>query len=312
MKILKIFGVVVGIHVFALVLIFANPGCSSPNKPAPSPSETVSKNDDASSSASPSRTTPDNVTPVTIAGGDSPVSAAPSSFDPNATATPAIRFSPTRPGTPAANTLEASPVGDVTPTSTYTVAKGDSLWTIAKKHHISIAEVAAANNIHSTTPVRVGQKLMIPAKTPKTNTSVVEHAETKPPAVAAAAAPRASGESVKHVVRPGETLGAIARKYQVKVGDIAAANNISDPAKIRPGTELIIPGWQAPSGKSAKKGTSRPPAAEATTPPATSPAPVTPEAPPSLVIPAPESGTGAESKSATAEPPPVIRVDDKP
>jgi LysM repeat protein len=311
MKILKIFGVVVGIHVFALVLIFANPGCSSPNKPAPSPSETVSKNDEAPSAASPSRATPDNVTPVTIAGGDSPVSAAPSSFDPNATATPAIRFSPTRPGTPAASTLEASPVGDVTPATTYTVAKGDSLWTIAKKYHLSIAEVAAANNIRSNTPVRVGQKLIIPSKTPKTNTNVAEHVEAKPPAASAAAAPRASGESVKHVVRPGETLGAIARKYQVKVGEIATANNISDPAKIRPGMELTIPGWQAPSGKSAKKGTSRPPATDTTTPPPASPAPSAPESTPSLVIPAPEDGTGAESKPTTTEPP-VIRVDDKP
>ena len=32
MKILKIFGIVVGIHVFALLLIFANPGCSSSSK----------------------------------------------------------------------------------------------------------------------------------------------------------------------------------------------------------------------------------------------------------------------------------------
>ena len=40
MKILKIFGLVVGIHVAALILIFANPGCSSSTKPAPSPGDT--------------------------------------------------------------------------------------------------------------------------------------------------------------------------------------------------------------------------------------------------------------------------------
>ena len=40
MKILKIFGVVVGIHLFALLLIFANPGCSSTSKPPPAPNIT--------------------------------------------------------------------------------------------------------------------------------------------------------------------------------------------------------------------------------------------------------------------------------
>ena len=39
----------------------------------------------------------------------------------------------------------------------------------------------------------------------------------------------------------------------MKVGEIATANNISDPAKIHPGMELIIPGWQTPAGKAAGK-----------------------------------------------------------
>ena len=38
----------------------------------------------------------------------------------------------------------------------------------------------------------------------------------------------------------------------VRQGDIAVANNISDPQKIRAGMELVIPGWQAAGGKSGK------------------------------------------------------------
>jgi LysM repeat protein len=52
-------------------------------------------------------------------------------------------------------------------------------------------------------------------------------------------------ESTRHTVKPGETLGAIARKYGVKQGDIAVANNITDPRKIQPGQELVIPGKSA-------------------------------------------------------------------
>ena len=308
MKILKIFGVVVGIHVFALVLIFANPGCSSPNKPAPSPSETVSKTEDSAPAAAP-RGGSDNVTPVTIAGGDSPVSSIPNTFDPNAPASPTIRFSPTPPGTPAASNLESSPVNDVTPASTYTVSKGDSLWTIAKKHHITVAEVAAANNLKTTTPVRLGQKLIIPTRAPAAaHASAPEPVVTKAPAPPPTSSSRASGESVRHVVKTGETLGAIAKKYQVKVGEIATANNISDPAKIRPGMELVIPGWQAPTNKGAKASTSRPPAA-ATSEPAELPSSTStpPAATPSLVIPAPEETT--PSTTAPSSEPPVIKVD---
>lgn len=295
MNILRIFSVVVGIHVVALVLIFANPGCSSPNKSAPSLSDTTSP--DSGNSAVVSRADPD-ANPVVIAGGDSPVSSVPSSFDPDAAAAPEIRFSPTRPGTPIAAVLEAKPVGDVIPATTYTVVKGDSLWTISKKHGVSIAEIAAANDIRPNSVIRLGQKLIIPAKSGLAESPVVERAPSAARAVSTPA-PRASGSPVVHVVRPGETLGAIARKYQVKVGEIAAANSIADPAKIRPGKELVIPGWQAPTGRSTQTSSSNPPAqsAPAAQPPAA-------ESTPSLVIPAPESDPSAE--------PPVIRIEENP
>ena len=305
MKILKIFGVVVGIHVFALVLIFANPGCSSPNKAAPSASDTVSKTDESPSPAP--RAASDGSTPVTIAGGDPVVSSAPGGFDPNATAIPAIRFSPTRPGTPTASSLEAAPTSDVTPASTYTVGKGDSLWTIAKKHHISIAEIAAANNLKANAPVRIGQKLIIPGKAVSSHANAPEPVAAKPSALSSAPVSRTPGESVKHVVKSGETLGAIARKYQVKIGEIATANNISDPAKIRPGMELVIPVWQAPGSKSAKAAAPRSTTSAATTPD-TAPLPSATVSPSSPILAAPEDTTATPPTSE----PPVIRVDDKP
>ncbi len=294
MKILKIFGVVVGIHVFALVLIFANPGCSMAHKSAPPP-DTIVRNDASGASSSAALA----VSPVSVAS-DNPVSAA-SPFDPNAPAA-AIRFTPTRPGTPAASALEAAPVSGVTPASTYTVAKGDSLWTIAKRHHVTVSDLATANNLRAGSTVRVGQKLIIPGGrlSPASSTAAAETERTSHAAIAdsaPAAVHRASGDSVKHTVRPGETLGAIARKYQVKVGEIATANNITDPARIRPGMELIIPGWQAPSGKS-----TRSTASHATAEPAQ-------PATPSVITAAPEQDLDAGIPTKTTEAP-VIKVDD--
>jgi LysM repeat protein len=133
-------------------------------------------------------------------------------------------------------------VSDVTPATTYTVTRGDNLSSIAKKNKLSKADLASANNLKSTSVLRVGQKLIIPSRTPKAEAGAA-------PAPAAAAAPVAaekpSGESSKHVVAPGETLGGIARKYGVKQGDIAVANNITDPRRIQPGQELVIPAKSA-------------------------------------------------------------------
>jgi LysM repeat protein len=55
---------------------------------------------------------------------------------------------------------------------------------------------------------------------------------------------------VKHTVQPGESLGIIARKYQVTTGELAAANSITDPSKVRAGQQLVIPGFKAVNAKS--------------------------------------------------------------
>ena len=289
MKLLKVFGVVVGIHVFALILIFANPGCSSTSQPAPVAADTVAK----AETPLPSITMPS--TPP--ASSDSPMITVPGGFDPNAQAVSAssgVRYSPTRPGTPAAGALEAEPVPDVTPASTYTVGKGDSLWTIAKKNHLGVSELAAANNLKAGASVKLGQKIIIPGKSTSPVSAAAKTAEqgvAKAPAGANAS--HASADSVKHTVKPGETLGAIARKYQVKVGDLAIANNIADPAKIHPGMELVIPGWQAPATKTGRTGTTKTASAQA---------PVIPTI----------SVSGDEPPPANADAPPTITVEEAP
>jgi LysM repeat protein len=308
MKILKIFGVVVGIHVFALMLIFANPGCSSTNKP-PSPAETVqndgegaANHDEAATAISSPDVAASEPSAITVAPENTPPAGV--SYPPP----PTVRFSPTRPGTAAANALEVQPVTGVTPASTYTVKPGDSLWTIAHKNHISVAELAVANNIKQNAIVRIGQKLLVPAKSAPVSTSAAESVQAAP--AQSAPKPKPSAEPVKHVVKPGETLGGIARKYGVKLGDIAAVNAIADPAKIRPGQELTIPGWRAPAGKSAAStsaSTATPSSDRAASPP---PAATTPEEVPTVVLPAPEQDLDSGLTPTNSEPP-VIQVEEK-
>ena len=87
-------------------------------------------------------------------------------------------------------------------------------------------------------------------------------------------------------VMPGETLGAIARRFDVTVQEVMSANNISDPRKVRAGQTLTIPTFKG-------VGTGNvPPAAPAYRPPApaTTPAPAQqsePVTPPPATPPAP-------------------------
>jgi len=112
MKLVKIFGVVMGVHAAVFVCIFAVPGCRS----------TVKK--------------PVAAAPVTGAATDSPVAGTEGNSPVGGTTeapaadVSAVRFSPTRPGSPIA--VESTAPAATAP-ATYSVAKGDNLWTIAKK-----------------------------------------------------------------------------------------------------------------------------------------------------------------------------------
>ncbi len=283
MKLIRTFGIVVAAHIAAILFIFAIPGCSSTGKQKPAAADAAD-----SPVAAPSGDAVSPGSPLATSGTDTGLAGT-------------VRFSPTRPGTAAAAAIEVKPVADVQPVSTYTVAKNDSLWSIAKKQGVTVKALTAANNLKPDVVLRLGQKLIIPGKAPaaavatsdaaatltytvkagdnldaiarragttkaaikslnKLKSDVVRVGQTLTlPAGAAlsatAVAPEASlssathsGASMTHVIQAGDTLGSIARKYQVKVGDLATANNIADPTKIRVGQTLKIPGWQAPAG----------------------------------------------------------------
>ena len=353
MNILKILGIVVAIHVVAFFLMFVNPGCRSTSQgSAPLATDTVPAGDAVAPSALNPATAPaDSASAVSV----------------NIPSSAVVRYSPTRPGTPAAAALESAPPADVTPATMYAVAAGDSLWKIAKKHGTTVAELEKANKLTSSSRLSVGQKLIIPGKAPAgaatapggadtgmaatytvkpgdTLAGIARHAGTTtaelkrvnslrsdyvqvgqelklpvgsapatgetiapPPAatpsVSAAPVKKPDG-SVIHVVKPGETLGAIARKYQVKVSDLAVANNIADPKKIRPGQELVIPGFTAVGGAA--------PAAPATAPAASPSAMTTPSisvpAAPTTPPPPPDQDLDAGLKPQSNVP--VIKVDD--
>lgn len=47
---------------------------------------------------------------------------------------------------------------------TYTVRSGDTLSKISRQHHVSVADICAANGITPKTPIKVGRQLKVPGK----------------------------------------------------------------------------------------------------------------------------------------------------
>ncbi len=125
-------------------------------------------------------------------------------------------------GAPAVATDESGAEAQATAAApvVYTVSAGDNLSGIAARFDVQWQDIAAANNIPAPYTIYRGQRLVIPGVTP-----------TPAPAV----------EVKKHVVQAGETLLAIALRYDVTVQAIMEANNLTDPNYLRVGQELTIP-----------------------------------------------------------------------
>jgi LysM repeat protein len=267
MKLVKLFGFVMAAHAAVFMFVFAIPGCRSSGKKPAAPSASTAGGE---------------TSPMASTEAGSPVASEPVSTPAEVSS---IRFSPTRPGTAAATEVTAPPAA-----ATYTVVKGDNLWAIAKKNGTTVKELTAVNNMRADSTLKLGQVLKLPSKAGAQTSSAPAAAVTAPTSAAPA---KAATVTTTHVVKAGESLGVIAKKYQVKVGDIATANNIADPTKIRVGQTLKIPGASASSVK-----TTTPAASTVKAPAVSAPAPA-PAAPAAPVFTSPfESSTPASAPAA--------------
>jgi len=153
-------------------------------------------------------------------------------------------------GVTSAGELTATPSGLVTPTAfsqvdtagncTHTVQSGDTLYRIGLKYQVTVAQIREVNPEVQGDIIQPGDVLKIPNCNPSSNgntgTNVTQ--PTTAPQVPATPLP---GGSQTYVVKRGDTLYTIGLKFGVTADAIQKANNISNPNRINPGQELIIP-----------------------------------------------------------------------
>ena len=115
----------------------------------------------------------------------------------------------------------------------YTVKSGDSLYTIAHFHHITIDAIRKANALKEGSLIRPGQRLKIPLNGKKVSSGK----ETR--AVSSFAERVSSGKTYR--VEAGDTLSGIAQKNGVSTRDLRKANSLDENALIRVGQVIRIP-----------------------------------------------------------------------
>ncbi len=126
---------------------------------------------------------------------------------------------------------------------TITVRKGETLYGLSRRYGVPVAALMEANGL-SQPALKVGQKLIVPGG----GTRTVAYEDPLPAKPRKKAATRALPDEAlasggdTYRVRSGDSLYGIAQRLKVDPQALADANGIDDPAKIKLGQVLQLPG----------------------------------------------------------------------
>lgn len=124
------------------------------------------------------------------------------------------------------------PATPATTAAPYTVKSGDTLSRIAAQFKMSVAEIAALNQISNVNAINVGQVLKVNGTTTNTNTSTNQTNTSKP----------AASNAASYTVKAGDTLSKIAALHQMSLSQLVALNGITNPNLIQVGQVLKVTG----------------------------------------------------------------------
>jgi peptidoglycan lytic transglycosylase D len=116
------------------------------------------------------------------------------------------------------------------PDRQHRIAAGDSLSTIARRYGTSVSNLMAVNGLRNHS-IRAGQVLILPGTAQREPLSAAQVASTRA---------RLRGQSQEYVIRNGDSLWSIARRFKVSTQQLVVWNDISSKKPIQPGQKLKI------------------------------------------------------------------------
>ncbi|MEP6591314.1 MAG: LysM peptidoglycan-binding domain-containing protein [Gemmatimonadota bacterium] len=127
--------------------------------------------------------------------------------------------------------------------ATHKVRAGETVATLASRYGVSGEVIRSANRAARGKRLTAGSTLYIPVS------SGIPMALLREPE------PISNSRSVTHVVKRGETLGSIAKRYRVSTASVRAANKMGKRSAVRVGQRLVIRSGAAPAAKASTKTT---------------------------------------------------------
>ncbi|MCK5719476.1 MAG: LysM peptidoglycan-binding domain-containing protein [Thiomargarita sp.] len=125
----------------------------------------------------------------------------------------------------------------------YTVAKGDTLYKIAKMNGSNYRQLAKNNNIPPPYEIAVGQRLQLTPtfSSPKPNQfAALKEMQYTPISTKAMPNSVSTKPVISHIVMPGDTIYSVTQRYGYKTEDIAKWNGLEPPYSLSVGRRLRV------------------------------------------------------------------------
>jgi membrane-bound lytic murein transglycosylase D len=116
--------------------------------------------------------------------------------------------------------------------------KGDTTAGIARRYGVSHQALLDMNGLAKRQALKAGTMVLVPEGAKGSPSAVADTAATAKRKPAVASSPGRSPS--KHIVKAGDTLAGIAKRYRTSLDDLCRWNDLQKNAKLRPGQHLML------------------------------------------------------------------------